>query len=101
MFYSGLWQDKFLIHGGRTLSSFYFEEAFMPVLNDRYIRCCSAEQGNGVYEGRLTTYLRERPFLPVDIKYYLCGSAEMVVETRDILLSKNVPFDRIIAEIYF
>ena len=40
-------------------------------------------------------------FLPVDRKYYLCGSAEMVVGTRDILISKNVPYDAIIAEIYF
>ena len=35
------------------------------------------------------------------LKYYLCGSAEMVVEIRDILIEKGIPFDRIISEIYF
>ncbi len=35
------------------------------------------------------------------LKYYLCGSAEMVVDTRDILIRKGVPFDQIISEIYF
>ncbi len=101
MFYSGLWPRKMLIHGGRTLDSFYFEEDFSPVLTGNYIRCCSAEKGNGVYEGRLTSWLQEKEFLPNDRKYYLCGSAEMVVQTRDIILSKGVAFDRITAEIYF
>jgi ferredoxin--NADP+ reductase len=39
--------------------------------------------------------------LPTDENYYLCGSSEMVVETRDILVDKGVPFGNIIAEIYF
>ena len=50
------------------------------------------EKGNGVYEGRLTGYLRECKFLPDDRKYYLCGSAEMVVQTRDLLLSEGISF---------
>ncbi|HYW95111.1 MAG TPA: FAD-dependent oxidoreductase, partial [Bacteroidales bacterium] len=90
MFYTGLWKDKILIHGGRSLDRFYFEEDLVPVLNENYIRCCSAERGNGVFEGRLTTYLQLQPFLPPDRKYYLCGSAEMVVQTRDLLLSRGI-----------
>lgn len=35
------------------------------------------------------------------LKYYLCGSADMVVEARDILISKGIPFGNIISEIYF
>ena len=101
MFRSGQGSGKVLIHGGRRLDSFYFEDEFMPYLRDHYIRCCSQEKGRGVYEGRLTQYLREQPVLPPGHKYYLCGMAEMVVETRDILISKGIPFENILAEIYF
>lgn len=101
MFHSKLAKDKILIHGGRTLDSFYFKDKFERVFGHQYIRCCSQEKGEGVYEGRLTSYLKSMEDLPSSHNYYLCGSAEMVVETRDILIQKGVPFDRIIAEIYF
>ncbi|MEE4257707.1 MAG: FAD-dependent oxidoreductase [Bacteroidales bacterium] len=102
MLRSGLHQDKMLIHGGRTLDSFYFREEMESVLgNDNYVRCCSQEKGEGVYEGRLTAYLREQEDLPAGRKYYLCGLAEMVVESRDILIEKGIPFENIVAEIYF
>ena len=65
------------------------------------MRCCSQEKGEGVYEGRLTDYLKSLNNLPLNYKYYLCGSAEMVVETRDILIGKGIAFEQIIAEIYF
>lgn len=101
MLHSGLGKDKKLIHGGRTLDSFYFEEELKDYFGENYIRCCSQEKGNAVYEGRLTAYLRQQDRLPADHDYYLCGSAEMVSETRDILIDKGVPFNNIIAEIYF
>ncbi len=101
MFYSNLAINKTLIHGGRTLDSFYFRKEFEEVFGDQYIRCCSQEKGDGVYEGRLTSYLKSLENLPDSHNYYLCGSAEMVVETRDILIHKGISFDRIIAEIYF
>jgi len=102
MLRSGLHKDKMLIHGGRTLDSFYFKEEMESVLgSENYIRCCSQESGEGVYEGRLTAYLRDQHDLPADRKYYLCGLAEMVVESRDILIEKGIPFENIIAEIYF
>ena len=102
MLRSGLDKDKMLIHGGRTLDSFYFREEMEALLGKaNYVRCCSQEKGDGVYEGRLTDYLREKQELPPDRKYYLCGLAEMVVESRDILIEKGIPYDNIIAEIYF
>jgi ferredoxin--NADP+ reductase len=101
MFRSGQGAGKVLIHGGRTLDSFYFQDEFMPYLGNDYIRCCSQEQGEGVFEGRLTHFLQKHALLPQDHKYYLCGMAEMVVEARDILISKGIPFENIMAEIYF
>lgn len=102
MLRSGLKKDKVLIHGGRTLESFYFKDEVSKLIgSENYIRCCSQEKGDGVFEGRLTKYLQEKTDLPPDSKYYLCGMAEMVVESRDILIDKGVPFENIIAEIYF
>lgn len=101
MFMSGIRENKFLIHGGRKLESFYFQDVFEPALKNNYLRCCSTDTGPKVYHGRLTNWLSEQKELPADYKYYLCGSAEMVVQTRDILVSKNIDFDSIIAEIYF
>lgn len=101
MWRSGIPRDKLLIHGGRFLHSFYFEDTFKDALRENYIRCCSNESGDGVFHGRLTTWLQQQPNLPTDRKYYLCGSAEMVVETRDILIEKQVSYDNIVAEIYF
>jgi ferredoxin--NADP+ reductase len=49
----------------------------------------------------VTGYLESLPELDPAIKYYICGSAEMVVDTRDILLAKGIPFGQIISEIYF
>jgi len=101
MFRSGLGENKILIHGNRYLEQFHFYDEFREVMGENYIRCCSAEEGDGVYPGRVTGYLEERTDLDPALKYYLCGSAEMVVETRDLLISKGIPFGHIISEIYF
>jgi len=45
--------------------------------------------------------LEEQDALNPALKYYICGSADMVVEARDILISKGIPFGSIISEIYF
>ena len=101
MLFSGKGKNSILIHGGRTLKSFYFQEEFARKMSNRYIRCCTSECGNGVYEGKLSQYLKELPDLPITKTFYLCGKSEMVVEVRDILISRGVPFEKIIAEIYF
>lgn len=101
MYRSGLGGNKTLIHGSRTLDAFYFSDELIRNFGPRYIRCCSQQEGNGVYPGRVTQFLQDSVNLPEDQKYYLCGSAEMVVECREILLSKGIPFSHVVAEIYF
>jgi ferredoxin--NADP+ reductase len=101
MLRSGLGANKILLHGNRYLEQFHFLDEFREVLGDNYIRCCSAESDQGVYSGRVTDYLEERDKLDPHLMYYLCGSADMVVEVRDILIAKGIPFAHIISEIYF
>jgi ferredoxin--NADP+ reductase len=101
MFRSGQTNNKTLVHGGRHHDSFYYRDEFIPILGERYIRCSSKDSGDSVFHGRVTDYLKSIDRLPVGSLYYLCGSAEMVVETRDILIEKGIPFINIISEIYF
>jgi len=101
MYRSGLGDNKTLIHGSRTLDAFYFSENLIRDFGERYIRCCSQQEGPGIYHGRVTKYLESLEDLPEDQKYYLCGGAEMVVDCREILLSKGIKFSNIVAEIYF
>lgn len=98
---AGLYQNKILIHGVREFGNFYFKEEFLNALGDNYIRCCSGSKEDGCFQGRVTNYLEQLPELPSGVQFYLCGSAEMVVDTRDMLIAKGVAFDRIVAEIYF
>jgi len=100
MFRSGLAENKKLIHGVSYLNQFYFEDELEWALGKNYVRCCSRESSCDVIPGRVTKYLSETGDFP-DIKYYLCGKALMVVEVRDLLIEKGVPFDNILAEIYF
>ena len=101
MFRSGISENKILIHGARQLNQFYFEDELEWAMGDRYVRCCSGEQACNVFPGRITRYLGEIKNLPTDINYYLCGKALMVVEVRDLLISRGVPYENILAEIYF
>jgi ferredoxin/flavodoxin---NADP+ reductase len=101
MFRSGLGENKTLIHGVRKLDQFYFEDELEWAMGGRYVRCCSNGQSCNVFPGRITKYLEEIKELPVDINYYLCGKALMVVEVRDLLISRGIPYQNILAEIYF
>ncbi|SMO66091.1 ferredoxin--NADP+ reductase/benzoate/toluate 1,2-dioxygenase reductase subunit [Saccharicrinis carchari] len=98
---SGLELPRQLLHGSRTLSHFLFQDIFQERLGERYLRFCTKEQAKGIVEGRLTSWLREQTELPCQVNYFLCGSPEMVVEVRDIILSKGVAYEHIMAEIYF
>lgn len=101
MLRSGMEAGKMVIHGGRHDENFYFSELIEHKLGGNYIRCASQDQFTNHYPGRLTQWLREQAVFPKEIKYYLCGSAEMVVEVRDFLISKEVPFQNIVSETYF
>ncbi len=101
MFRSGIPENKTLIHGVRQLDQFYFEDELDWAMGNRYIRCCSQEQSCNVFPGRVTKYLEELDVLPTGINYYLCGKALMVVEVRDLLISRGVPYQNILSEIYF
>lgn len=101
MFRSGISENRTLIHGVRQLNQFYFEDELEWALGENYIRCCSQEQSCDIFPGRVTDYLSELDSIPTDINYYLCGKALMVVEVRDLLISKGVPYENILAEIYF
>lgn len=101
MFRSGISENKTLIHGVRNLSQFYFEEELDWAMGKRYVRCCAHEHSCNVFPGRVTQYLEEINELPTNINYYLCGKALMVVEVRDLLIAKGIPYENILAEIYF
>lgn len=98
---SGMTHNKTLIHGGRYDENFYFSDELSNLLGTSYIRCCSQQPDTLNYHGRLTEWLKNQQNLDIQSAYYLCGSPEMVVEVRDILISKNVPFKNIISETYF
>lgn len=101
MFKSGILENRTLIHGVRNLDQFYFEDEFKLAIPERYIRCCAHEPAKEIFPGRVTKYLEEIKELPRDIYYYLCGKAIMVVEVRDLLIAKGVPYGHILSEIYF
>ena len=101
MFRSGQEKDKTLIHGARYLNQFYFEDELGWALGERYVRCCSREQSRDVFPGRVTDYLKQLETLPANHLYFLCGKALMVVEVRDLLIERGIPYKNIIAEIYF
>jgi len=100
MLKSGKGGQSTLIHGIRTSDYFYFADFLKAKLGDHYIQCCSSCNDNAFFSGRVTHYLDGQTLNP-NKKYYLCGVAEMVVETRDLLIAKGIPFNSIVAEIYF
>lgn len=101
MIRSGRFRNKRLIHGVSYINQFYFEDYLRKELGNSYICCCSRETGDLHFPGRITDYLKQAAELPKGDKYYLCGQALMVVEVRDLLIEKGVPYDHIYAEIYF
>lgn len=95
------WIPERLLHGVRKSDHLFFADEFRSLLGHRYISCLSRGNEAGSFSGRVTDWLRDYVELPADQKYYLCGRAIMVVETRDLLISKGVPYGNIISEIFF
>jgi len=88
------------VQGARTRNQFFGQNLLVPALGDQYFRCASADSGEGLISGRLTSFLEGRVW-PPNQPYYLCGSAAMIVEARDILIRRGVPFRNILSEVYF
>ncbi len=93
-------EGKTLLHGSRTIAGLFQRSFFSSSLGERYIPCCTREPADGVFPGRPTVWLSDRELPPVD-RYLLCGNSLMVVNARDILIGRGVPFDKVVAEIYF
>jgi len=100
MLKSGLADNKTLVQGGRNEISFYYSDLFESIQSLKYIKCSSVLNQFGFYNGRLTNYLKEEE-LDLQKDFFVCGSSEMVVQVRDILIDRGVEYDKIIAEIYF
>jgi ferredoxin--NADP+ reductase len=101
MILSGYTTNKKLIHGNSFGSDLYFSDQLINLMSYNYIPCCSRETNNNFFYGRVTDYLNTLTSLPDNNKYYLCGSSEMVVTTRDLLIDKGVSFQNILSEIFF
>jgi ferredoxin--NADP+ reductase len=97
---SGKADNPIVIHGA-SYPEFFYYNIELEKFGRNYIRCCSRCSDDQLFQGRVTDYVKQWSNLDTKKKYYLCGSAEMVVETRDALIAKGVPFKNINAEIYF
>jgi ferredoxin--NADP+ reductase len=101
---SGLGADKLLVHASRSPAGFLFRELFTARLGPRYVPCRPGANGDagagGARAGGLLGWLRDCE-LPPGRRYLLCGSTRMVVEVRGLLIDRGVPFEKIVAEIYF
>jgi ferredoxin-NADP reductase len=97
---STLAAGKTLVHGSRRLDGLFFREYFREVMGDGYAPCCSEEEEPGVYRGRVTGWLSSAA-LPPGATYLLCGSSGMVVDARDTLVGRGIPYAKVDAEIYF
>ena len=101
MFFSGLHPGKTLIQGSQNLERMYFYEHFSKTMGLNYHPCCSRETTTDCFKGRVTEFLEQQPDIKTGIPYYLCGIAEMVVDVRDALIARGVPFSNINSEIFF
>ena len=93
-------EGKILLHGSRSVAGLLERPWFSSLMGGSYVPCCTREPGEGIYPGRTTAWLSEKR-LPAAERFLLCGNAEMVVEARDILIGRGVPFADVVAEIYF
>ena len=101
MLKSGIVAPQKLLHGVRQQADRYFMNELRDKLNDVYSACVTVNPSEQDFKGRVTDWLREETALPMNIKYYLCGSPEMVVDVRDLLIERGISFKQITSEIYF
>lgn len=100
MLQSGFAENKTLIHGEQSAGRFYFSEEIKKQLGKNYVRCSSRDK-SGDFHGRVDAYLNSIKTLPTNVKYYLCGNPDMVIDVRDNLISRGISYQNIVSEIYF
>ncbi|MBN1111331.1 MAG: hypothetical protein JXA53_00260 [Bacteroidales bacterium] len=101
MILSGHKLPEMVIYGTSYNKYLHFNKTIVDVIgNSNFIKCVTKELVNGTFNGRVTDYINSINNLK-NIKYYLCGNPNMVVDTRDLLIKKGVSFNNIMSEIYF
>jgi ferredoxin--NADP+ reductase len=98
MYRSGYRPAK-LIQGGRTYDELFFVDEFGGGKN--HLKFVTQESHPNAQHMRLTQYLEQHDGLPTNETYFICGNPNMVVDVRNLLVDKGIPFDRIVTEIYF
>lgn len=101
MLFSGIRDQKQLVFGNSYANRLYFRKEIEVLIPNDVVFCCSRAHNPACFPGRVTDYLQSLEHIRTDISYYLCGNAEMVVDVRDLLIARGVPFDQIMAEIFF
>jgi len=91
------------LYHGTTLDFHYGSDFFAQTLTHKYFRFSSQKENISpqIIKGRVTDRIKAQENLDKSADYYLCGKAEMVVEVRDLLIQKGIPFSAIKSEIYF
>jgi len=101
MILSGQKLPEMVIYGTSHNEYLNFNKTIVDIIgNNNFIKCVTKEVVNGTFNGRVTDYINSINNLK-NIKYYLCGNPNMVVDTRDLLIKKGVSFNNIMSEIYF
>ncbi len=85
-----------LLHGVKYGSEGYDSEIY----DSKRYKLCTSQEGTGDYYGRVTEYLKEKPF-GKSAQYFLCGNCNMIHDVYDILEDQGVSTDNIHAEVYF
>lgn len=101
MLKSGYQAPALLLQGSSVTQGLWFSDFFAKRLGNKYIPCITRQPDAAGFHGRVTQKLEDIDFDADETSFLLCGRAEMVVDSRDILINRGVPFNRIISEIYF
>lgn len=89
-----------LLHSAKTPEGLFFRNEIAKAMPN-YHCFCTRIQTPGIHHMRITEYLKTQHSLDPDQMYYLCGSNQMVLDVREILLQRQISFNHIVAEIYF
>lgn len=98
---SGMDLPERLIFGARHSDGLFFRKEIATAAGAALYPCISADEKTDAFHGRVTDFLGSVPLVPLDCHYFLCGVAEMIVDTRDLLIARGVGPGKIHAEIYF